>query len=83
MSFRLSKGDQRIGGLLEKEGNKLKRWYFLQRKIERVGCRRVRAGGKRAGLCRCHYHPTKEKREDTNEAVHPSHPSHQQLRVGW
>lgn len=28
MSFRLSKGDQRMMGLLEEEGNKLKWWYF-------------------------------------------------------
>ena len=40
MSFRLSKGDQRMAGLLEEEGDKLKWWYFSSfRKIERkAGC---------------------------------------------
>lgn len=38
MSFRQSKGDQRMMGLLEEEGNKLKWWYFSSsRKIEEGG----------------------------------------------
>ena len=80
MSFRLSKGNQRMAGLLEEEGNKLKWWYFSSFRENREGGKSIsgRAGGKRAGLVPLPSSPNKEKR-DTDQAVHPFAP---QLWVG-
>ena len=74
MSFRLSKGDQRMAGLLEEEGDKLKWWYFSSfRKIERkAGC------GMEVPLQLVGSWRQTRGAVKARTAVHPFAPSHQQ-----